>query len=372
MKVLIIRLSAMGDIVHTLPAAALLKQRLPNLELTWLVEPAGIPLLEDNPGVDRVIAFPKRKWLQQLRTVSRLGATAAEASGFVSELRKLEFDAAIDFQGLLKSSVLGFISGAPRRFGFKGTREGAEKLLTHALDVGDYFANDVHVVNHNLRLADYVCQVLSGEPSDTGNVGANSSSYIYESVSFPLPEPPQMVLENVHHMLDGAFGSSRSSEPGGRLAFIPGTTWVTKIWDADNWVELAKLCQNKTKVPILLLGGPSELEMNEYIASKLGDGVLNLTGKTGILDLIAIFQQLDTVVGADTGPLHLAAAVSKPGVLGVFGSTPWRRNGPYGEHCRAVSLELDCQPCFKKVCPLGTLACLKQLSPEKVFEQVLF
>lgn len=355
----------MGDIVHTLPAAALLKDRLPNLELSWLVEPAGIPLLEGNPAVDRVIVFPKKKWTKQLRSVSAWGATAAEARSFLGSLKEPQFDAALDFQGLLKSSVLGALSGANLRFGFKGTREGAEKLLTNALDVGDYFGNDTHVVELNLRLADFASRTLLGESAITGGA---SPSYIYDGVRFPLPAPPAERKAQLDSLL----------RPNGRpvasplLALIPGTTWVTKIWEVDKWIELAKLCLARVEGPILLLGGPSELEMNARIASALGDRAIDLSAKTDIGELITIFQETGIVIGADTGPLHLAAAVGRAKVLAVFGSTPVGRNGPYGAQCSTVSLNLDCQPCFKKICPLGTLACLKELSVEAVFKRIPF
>ncbi len=364
MKVLIIRLSAMGDIVHGLPAAALLKERLPGLELSWLVEPAGVPLLEGNPAVDRVIVFPKKKWLQQLRTVSRLYATAAEAKTWASELKTLQFDAAIDFQGLLKSSVLGLVSGARKRFGFQGTREGADKFLTHRLDVGDYFSPETHVVEHNLRLADFAARVLLGQTESSAD-----QSYIYEA-KFPLPAPSATSLETLKLNAGQSFEAFLSRPGQRRFAFIPGTTWTTKIWDWQKWAELAEMCSETTRLPLLLLGGPSELEMNQHIADRLGSRVLNLTGKTDIPMLLELFRHVDTVIGADTGPLHLAAAVGMPQVLAVFGSTPYKRNGPYGAHCCSVALNLECQPCFKKVCPLGTLACLKELSAKQVFAAI--
>lgn len=361
MKVLIIRLSALGDIVHGLPAAAHLKRRLPGLRLSWLVEPAGIPLLTGNPAVDSVISFPKKKWLQQLRSVSKLGATALEASAFLKELRTPQFDAAIDFQGLLKSGLLAAGSGAPRRIGFKGTREGAERFLTHALDVGDYFGSGTHVVEHNLRLAEYASRLLLNEPSD--NSDSRIPSYINDGLDFPLPTPDEQRMEKAKGLL-----GKESGEEG--VVFIPGTTWPSKIWPAEHWTRLGKLCLERFPGRLLLLGADLEKESNAKLASELGERVIDLSGKTDILDLIAIFQLAKLVVGADTGPLHLAAACGKAATLGIFGSTPSGRNGPYGKKAESIQLSLECQPCFMKVCPLKTLACLKELSPEQVFEKI--
>ena len=368
MRVLIIRLSALGDIVHGLPAAALLKDRLPDLELSWLVEPAGVPLLAGNPVVDRVIVFPAKQWRKQLRSVSGIGATAAEAGSFVGALRERHFDAILDLQGLCKSALPGFLSGANLRFGFKGTREGAERLLTHPLDVGDYFGFNTHVVDLNLRLAGHACRILLAQASDTeSSARGNNSSYIYDSPRFPLPAPPAETLAATRELL--TRGAQKPSSP--LIAFIPGTTWETKIWPADKWTRLAELCLERSPGHLILLGGAAEIEMNARIAEKLGEKIIDLTGKTSINDLLAIFSQTDIVVGADTGPLHLAAAVGKAKTVAIFGSTPALRNGPYGSHCLSLALNLDCQPCFKNNCPLGTISCLRDLSPDYVFEQII-
>lgn len=354
----------MGDIVHGLPAAALLKDRLPGLELSWLVEPAGIPLLADNPAVDKLIVFPKKQWLKQLRSVSGIPATVVGANTFLRELKSSNYDAVLDLQGLLKSAVPGLLSGANLRFGFKGTREGAERLLTHALDVGNYFGPETHVVDHNLRLAEYASRVLLGK--DTSDItGAATHSYIYDAVRFPLPQPghaSQLKIE--------ALAASASPEGAPLIAFIPGTTWQTKIWPVEKWIELARLCLLRPNTRILLLGGASEREMNVQISAPFKERIINLTEKTEIPDLMALFAKTSLVVGADTGPLHLAAAVGRSRVIAIFGSTPSSRNGPYGAQCSSISLKLDCQPCFEKTCPLKTLACLKELTAETVFQQL--
>jgi len=116
------------------------------------------------------------------------------------------------------------------------------------------------------------------------------------------------------------------------------------------------------------------VQSNQVIEKDLLSGtigrVANLTGRTSILDLIALFKMADLVIGADTGPLHIAAATGKPKVVGIFGSTPDKRNGPYGQQCRTIALALSCQPCFTKICPLGTTACLKDMSDQYVFDRL--
>ncbi|MBX9569138.1 MAG: glycosyltransferase family 9 protein [Candidatus Obscuribacterales bacterium] len=387
MRVLIVKMSALGDIIHSLPVAARLKRLIPGLELDWLVEPLGLPLLQDNPAVDKVFVFEKKKWWQQLRSVSGLPATAGEFSAFVGKLRSRNYDAAIDLQGLLKSSLLAYFSGAPVRFGFKGTREGAEHLLTHRLDVGDYFGNTEHVVDLNLRLADYAASTLlklvseklgiegsagaekppysegAAKPEDLINLPVQDPIYMDEAGLFPLPETRADELAELQSKLGSSFVPQLQN-----LVFIPGTTWETKIWPTEKWIELGRKCA-ESGWRIILVGGPAEQLMNERIATGIGAAqTVNLTGSTSIRQLIALFREVRFVVGADTGPLHLAAAVPGCRVLGVFGSTPMRRNGPYGSTNRGINLNLDCQPCFEKKCPLGTIACLRDLQAIQVYQ----
>lgn len=385
-------MSAMGDIIHSLPVAARLRKLLPGVELDWVVEPLGLPLLQDNPAVDKVFVFEKKKWWQQLRSVSGLPATAGEFSAFVGSLRSRNYDAAIDLQGLLKSGLLAYFSGAPLRFGFKGTREGAEHLLTHRLDVGDYFGNTGHVVDLNLRLADFAATTLLNLVSQKCGIGESAKAdpasgtsqelksdagavhlinnrnsdpiYIDAEASFPLPSPSSQERDEIRAKL----GRQGASDAVKDLIFIPGTTWQTKIWPAEKWIELGKLCHGQGW-RVVLLGGPAEQEMNAGIANGIGEpAALNLTGSTSIRQLIALFHEIPLVIGADTGPMHLAAAVPGCRVLGVFGSTPMLRNGPYGPRNRGINLNLDCQPCFEKKCPLGTIACLNDLSADRVFQ----
>jgi ADP-heptose:LPS heptosyltransferase len=427
-EVVIIRLSAIGDVVHALPVAAALKRRLGGTKITWVVEPAAAPLLTRNPCVDEVLIFPGKALLKNpFSEKSRYVVAAWELFGKIRERR---FDVAIELQGLLKSAIIAYLTGAPVRIGFKGTREFADKFLTHPVDVGNYFGFDRHIVDLNLSLVDKLIEVMgAGSPPPA-------------PVEFPLPEPSAAVQGQASRLLAGAnqppeagadfetnvvpnLLSSSSQEvvsnlppkrelgeplntpsrgdfarqsssvqtpeaplakpfelktEGGaqkfikRIVLIPGTTWDSKIWPVDQWCRLAVLLAGSQTCQIILVGGPKEQSINQRIESELkkvaNTWVANLTGKTSLLELIAIFKRVDLVVGADTGPLHLAAALGQPKIVGIYGSTPVKRNGPYGEHCLSIALGLDCQPCFEKVCPLGTTACLKEMSAQYVFDRI--
>ncbi|HEY9784034.1 MAG TPA: glycosyltransferase family 9 protein [Candidatus Obscuribacterales bacterium] len=393
MKVLVVKLSAIGDVIHALPAADILRRALSGCEITWVVEPPALELLHNNPCVDKVVVFDKKGLFGSGRDggiLDRLKGLTA----FVSDLRSNRYEAAIDMQGLFKSALIGALSGAQKRFGFANTREFADSLLTHRLDVGDYFGHDRHIVENNVRLALFAVRVLGSSASETRDI----------SIHFPLPPvdasrreridsllskfEEQAPVHSTEQMAAAAFASNtvagartRSEcqvhgavQP--RAVLIPGTTWSTKIWPRESWVELAALLQKHLSMQVMLIGGASEKQRNNEIALAMlggvpnGQKILDLTGDTSLLDLMALFRQIDLVVGGDTGPLHLASAVGRPLVIGIYGSTPTGRNGPYGERCHSVSLKLDCQPCFSRRCRFSTIACLNELSAKQVFQEI--
>ncbi|HEY9713165.1 MAG TPA: glycosyltransferase family 9 protein [Chroococcales cyanobacterium] len=402
MKILIVKLSAIGDVIHSLPVADYLKAAIPGLEITWVVEKTSADMVLNNPAVDEVIVFPAKQWLKDTLSGGKSWlATISDARSFFADLRDRRFDAAIDLQGLMKSSLLCLASGARIRVGFAGTREFAETLLTHKLNVGDYFGHDVPVVELNLKLAEYSLKAL----------GISNALVLDRAPRFPLPQATaeSAVKLDAALLVPGATGGDASGNAGGasladrlppgtvpsggpapqialsgavssagsilNIVMIPGTTWVSKIWPAEKWVELGIALSDKYECRIILIGARSEESTNGQIAERLRVSkpelpVLDLTSKTTLLELIALFERSDVVIGGDTGPLHLAAATGKPRVVGIFGATPWRRNGPYGPQCRTLSLSLDCQPCYSKKCRIRTVACLTELPAEWVLTTV--
>lgn len=501
LSVLLIRLSALGDVVHTLPAAYRLKEKRPDAKLTWVVEAPFAELLQNNPVVDDVVIFPKKSLAQELSNPIRWLSPSSNLKRFRDELKSRKFNVAIDFQGLFKSGAIAWMSGAPIRIGFSEGREFSDLLMTHKLDVGDYFSYDMHVVEHNLALAEFFLRITGGADSkiervrfplplpteesvkrmrsligfSPENVRGASSSHIatdtsmvgvHDPIAQPHMEPnttfgAEPHLESDHAKTNSATISQADGEQAGDstvilpqpdgpapdvrrtprvepsrensaltpipgssdgssstdvtsslpdsgsqtpstkievrtasgvastsasgegttgdeplVVLIPGTTWATKIWPREKWAELARLLLDIRDVRIVLVGGPAEREMNHYIYDRvlqkkdLSGRIVDATGNTSLLDLVALFMMADIVVGADTGPLHMAAATEHPYVIGVFGSTPWKRNGPYGERSSVVALRLSCQPCFEKRCPLDTIACLNDLQPPQVYYEI--
>ncbi|MBS2004189.1 MAG: glycosyltransferase family 9 protein [Cyanobacteria bacterium SZAS LIN-5] len=406
MKFLIVKLSAIGDVIHALPVASYLKRAVPGCTVTWLVEKASAGLVSNNPAIDEVVIFSGKKWVKELGKPGAWLRNFSEARQFFAELRAAKYDAVLELQGLLKSSLLARASGARVVAGFDDTREFADRFLTHKLNVGDYFGHDVPVVELNLRVAHYALTVL-GLPApelpvefslpvldssadvkvDALLISASSTAPGVEpggagtksgTVSGAVPQnsaPDLASIPSVAATPDMEASASRFTNKVGpiNIILIPGTTWVTKIWPNSKWIELGEKLADQYPCRLVLVGGPAELQSNAAIAAGIevkrpGQVVLNLTAQTSLLDLISVFRRSALVIGADTGPLHLAAATGYPKVVGVFGSTPAKRNGPYGEQCQTVHLSLECQPCYSKTCKYGTVACLTDLDSSRVFE----
>lgn len=377
-QVLIIRLSAIGDVVHTLPVAAALKHQLGDVKITWVVEPLAAPVVQNNPAVDEVLIFKGKALLGALNPFALKPKELVDTVRLIEQLRARHFDIALDVQGLLKSAVITYLSGAPVRIGFRGAREFSERFMTHLVDVGDYFGHEKHVVKHNLSLVKRALELLDVKDPEL------------LAVEFSLPKLSAQALDMVAAMVQPPAALSEESSvsylPAKPTAvpisatkpltvLIPGTTWEAKTWAVDHWSGLAQSLITALDCRLILVGGPADRIANEIIEKNLRQAgfcdVVNLTGQTSILDLVALFKLVQLVVGADCGPLHIAAACRAPKVVGILGSTPVRRNGPYGDQCLSISLGLDCQPCFAKVCPLGTTACLKEMPADFVMAKLL-
>ncbi len=182
-RILLVKLSAIGDVIHCLPAAARLKELLPGCQLDWLVEAPASPILLNNPVVDNVIILPKKEWKAGLKEFYKPWAVLpalGAISDFIKTLQDNRYDLAIDAQGLLKSALLARYSGAKKVVGFAGTREFAERFLTDALDVGDYFGSKRHIVDLNIELAEFGAKLTGVTAAGIGH---------HTVVCFPLPEP---------------------------------------------------------------------------------------------------------------------------------------------------------------------------------------
>lgn len=307
MRVLLVRLSSIGDVIHTLPAAAALRRA--GWETAWAVEPASTVLLVDNPAVGQVYRLPAAKRFRW-----------REAYAAVRALRSARFDAALDFQGLWKSAAWGRLSGARRIVGYAGRwrREAPSSAL-----LGERLAlpeRAIHVIDKNLALLSAL---------GIGAVGERE---------FPLPVVPG-AADDVRQRL------GRTDAP--LVILNPAGGWASKLWPAEAFGALAQfLAADGCRV--LVTHGPGEEGLADRVVA-MSQGGATRSFPTTLNELGELFRLAALVVAADTGPLHIACAVGAP-VVGLFGPTDPARNGPFSVRDVVVRRVPPCAPCHRRVC----------------------
>lgn len=288
-RVLIVRLSAIGDTLHTMPVACALRERFPQAWLCWVVESRAAAVLRGHKALDRVVELP-RGWLKQPTLVWRLR----------HELRAMRFDAAVDVQGLSKSALVAWLSGAPKRIGFDGPRgrELSRWLNNHLVPT-----RGPHVIDHNLQL-------LSA-------LGIGQAQ-----VRFDVPEhaPDRRRAEAIV----GATGLE-----AGYAIINPGASWPSKLWPAARYAAVARHLHARWQLPSLVVwAGKQEEQLAAAVVVQAQPAAV-LAPATTLGELAALARRCRLFLSADSGPLHLAVAVGAP-CVGLYGPWPAETNGPYG------------------------------------------
>jgi lipopolysaccharide heptosyltransferase I len=288
-RILIARLSAVGDCIHTTPVASALRRHFPRAFIAWVVQGGAASLLDSHPAIDRVIVV-KKNWLRSPQEVARLR----------SKLRSLQFDIALDPQSLSKSAIAAWLSGAPRRIGF-ARPQGRE--LAPLLNNQTIVPTARHVVDRYLELT----RPLGVEPGP---------------VKFDLPQSPE----------SNQFAARVVNElhiRGGFAAINPGAGWDSKLWPAERYGQVARFLGEKQQLPSLAVwSGDREKAWAETIVARSG-GHAVMAPSTTLPQLAAVVASARVFIGADTGPLHLAAAMGTP-CIGLYGPTRPEECGPYG------------------------------------------
>jgi heptosyltransferase-1 len=331
-NILIVKLSAIGDVVHALPVAYALKQCFPAARITWVVEKPSYDLLTNNPCIDEIIVFDKPR-------LKKLAGFLDYAPAFVRLLRSRRFDLALDLQALFKSGAIAFLSGAPERYVYGNTREFSDVLSRRVC--GPNKAG--HVVERYLDVVRAVgCDV--------------------RQVVFPI----HITAE------EEAAATAASGKAGLALArpyvvLSPGANWPNKRWPPGSFAALADKLRNDGLIPVLC-GGPGDAALAADITAAAAAPPVDLTGKTTLKQLAHIIKNARALVGGDTGPMHLAAALATP-VVALHGPTDTIRNGPYGQGHKALVTAQECAGCWRRACPKG-LDCLAGIPVEAVYEAV--
>lgn len=315
-KFLIVKLSSLGDIVHTLPFANRLKELFSNSQIDWLIGKKGVELLSLIDGIN--------VYELNLKNILRL--------------RKNKYDYVFDVQGLLKTAFISRFIGK-NVIGFSKTKEPVQLLYDKKVNV-DF---SKHIIDLNLSLLQAV--------SDSN-------------------------ISRVNFGISKVKSKTVTLGKGKNVLILPTTTWASKMWSLNYWVRLIRDLSISFNVIISAL--KHESSYLEPLFNQLNSENIiykNLVGKTSIRDLIYVIQNVDLVIGVDSGGLHLASAMKHdyglPNVIGIYGPTSISRNGPYNMSENALTVKnLNCLGCWKKTCPLGHHKCMNDLVPEYVIDKV--
>jgi lipopolysaccharide heptosyltransferase I len=358
-RILLIKPSAVGDVIHTIPVLSRLRARYPAARIDWLLTPAIAELIRHHPGLSNVVPFARREFARWWSW-----SALKELAGLVQALRQPRYELVIDLHGQFRSALLCLATGAPYRIGFDrprrqsrassrdlpaeayrhgwtGAREGAWLAYTHRIPLPTL---DAHAVDRYLWLGRLLG--LDDGPAD-----------------FRLPLPAEAVAR-VEALLKkrGVHGQSYA-------VLVPGTMWETKHWPAEGFAAVARhLCGSGRAV--VLAGSPAERPRCRAVAEH-SPGVVDLCGQTSLTELAALIRGSAICVTNDSGSMHLTVALDRP-VVSVFGPTDPLWIGPYGRPAAVVRADVPCSPCYLRKlsrCPHDH-ACMRQVGADRVIERV--
>ena len=320
-KILIVKPSSLGDVIHSLPFLNAVKTCLPKSEIHWVIAKGLEGILESHPMIDKLWVIDKDSW----KNIQNVKSTIQEIKVLFKKLKQEKYDLVVDLQGLLRSGVITAATGAPVRIGFREAREGSSVFYTHKVAGG----KNIHAVDRYLKIAE--------------SLGCNTTD-----ISFPFP------------FVQSSDFRLQTSDTGDYAVIVPGARWKTKIWPAEKFGKLASLLP----VESIIVGSKTDKDIADEIVSLSGGRAVSLAGKTNLRELIAIISRANFIVSNDSGPMHIAAALNVP-VFAIFGPTDPSRTGPYGKGHTIIREDILCSPCFRKSC--DEMKCMKDLSVEKVY-----
>jgi len=332
-NLLIVLHGAIGDVVRALPLAVRIKKAWPETRLTWSVEPISSDILVGHPAVDELMIFKRGGGLKEFRS-------------FLGQIKSKNFDLVLDLQRHLKSGLVSRSSGAPVRLGFN---------LVNSKELNFLFSNKripafpayYSKIRHYQKFGDLL-ELPAEEPLEFG-------------LSFS-PE----TIGNVEEALRAACLVSEAPlpEPARRVAILLGSSWKSRRWTADAW---AKVCERIVtelhSLPILCGSPQDEAQADEVIRRLKISEYASMVGRTNLRELGYLLSQVKSAVSMDSGPMHIASAVSTP-VVSLWGPTDPRKSAPYGSENLAIQSAIGCTPCWRRECPGLQVLCLSAIPPK--------
>jgi lipopolysaccharide heptosyltransferase I len=332
MKILVIKPSSLGDVIHALPFLKAVKDSFPDSQIDWVISKNVKGILEGNPLIHELITLNKDSW----KSIRNIPQTVSELSTLNRRLKSKQYDIVVDLQGLLRSGLIAYSAPSALKVGFADAREGSSYFYDRKVSV----RGRIHAVDKCIAAADAI--------------GAKT-----EKARFPLHVDPES-KKKIRKLL----GNIKAY-----IVIVPSARWVTKRWPAEHFAELI----SRIPLPCVISGSRSDREISQNIISSLHDKkAIDLCGRTDLKELTALIAGAKAVVTNDSGPMHIAAAFEKP-TIALFGPTDPVKTGPYGwqtnNNLKVISAQLPCSPCRrKKVC--REFICMSRISVDDVFEQL--
>jgi len=328
-SVLIVKPSSLGDIVHTFPIVRAIKRSIQDISIDWVVADSYADLVRMSPYVSEIFPFKRKEWGRWFKA-----STVKEVFGYIKDIRQREYGAIVDLQGLLRSGLITFLARSDLKIGFKSAREGATAFYNIKIPAPD----------HGAHAIDRYFSALRG-------LGIQVSGPIGYDLEIPAKESLWADLNT----------------PDEPFAVInPNSRWETKRWPTEKFGQLAVELSETEGLKSVIVGGPADIERGKAVAESAGGATIDLTGQGSIVHLAALLKKASVLFSNDSGPLHLAVALGIPSVS-IFGPTDPSMTGPYGTGHAVVRQNLDCSPCFKRLCPYNH-ECMRQTSVEELIK----
>jgi lipopolysaccharide heptosyltransferase I len=341
MKMLIIKPSSLGDVIHALPFLKAVKDTWPDARVDWVINRPLQGILEDNPLINELIVIDKDSW----KKAAKLPSTLSELSALKKTLKTKRYDIVVDLQGLLRSGLIAFSTPAASKVGFADAREGSHFFYDRNVFVKD----STHAVDKCLEVA----KAIGAKAGKKG---------------FPL-KIDRKIKAAIRDLLGGI---------NEYVVIVPSARWSSKRWPAKNFASLIK----KIPMPCVITGSRNDRKISREITGARGEGrevrgqkskeptnIIDLCGRTDLKELTAVIAGAKAVVTNDSGPMHIAAALGRP-VVAVFGPTDPIKTGPYNWQksgkAKVIKANVSCSPCRKKRCE--KLTCMHDININQVFK----
>lgn len=325
-RILIVKPSALGDIVHSMPFLYALKQRFPWARIDWVVAHGLHTFLEGHPMINHLWVIKKDQW----KKPARLRLTLKEINQLRQGLAEQHYDVCIDLSGLFRSGVISAFSKAPVRLGFKESDEGSPFFYTHKI----HGSMNIHAIDRYLKIAEFM--------------GCRTGRIVYPFAPFN-PNPP--ICKGL---------------PGKYAVISPSAGKPANQWPAQRYGELA----SRLDLPVVVIASLAEAEIAQKVVDKSKGNAVSIAGQTGLKALCAVIRNASFFICNDTGPMHMAAAFNVP-VFAIFGPANPVRTGPYGAIHTVIRKDYPCAPCYARhPCRTWGFRCMQDLGVDEVFDMI--